>query len=152
MKSIHNLDGKNETLERLARLTHGSRGRWGKMNVGQMICHCADQLRICMGTKPARKKGNILTQTITRFVALNFVSAMPKNMKTIYELNPEKGAMTQPTDFLRDRDELIGLIEHFYSLPSSQAFSHPVFGKLNKSQLGRLTYIHLDHHLQQFGV
>jgi hypothetical protein len=28
---------------------------------------------------------------------------------------------------------------------------HPFFGNMNKKQWGRLGYIHINHHLQQFG-
>ncbi len=152
MKSIANTDGRDEILGRIARLTHESKGLWGKMNVNQMVCHCADQVRICIGTKPARQKGNFLTRTLIKFAALNLPIAMPKNMRTIYELDPGKAGMTQPSGFREDRDELVGLIGHFFSLPGGQRFSHPVFGGLSKRELGKLTYLHLNHHLQQFGV
>ena len=152
MKSIANTGGRDEILDRFSRLTHESRGLWGKMNVNQMVCHCADQVRICIGAKPTRKKGNFLTRTLIKFVALNFPVALPKNMGTIYELDPEKAGMTQPAGFQEDRNQLAGLIGHFFSLPGSQHFSHPVFGGLSKQELGKLTYIHLNHHLQQFGV
>ncbi len=152
MKSIANTDGRDEILGRIARLTHESKSLWGKMDVNQMVCHCADQVRICIGTKPARRKGNFLTRTLTKFVALNLPVAMPKNMRTIYELDPGKAGMTQPIGFQEDRDQFAGLIGHFFSLPGSQRFSHPVFGGLSKQELGKLTYLHLNHHLQQFGV
>lgn len=29
---------------------------------------------------------------------------------------------------------------------------HPMFGDLDKEAWGRLIYIHLNHHLKQFGV
>ena len=152
MKSIATIEGRDEILDRFSRLTHESRGLWGKMDVNQMVCHCADQVRICLGTKPARKKGNFLTRTVIKFVALNFPISMPKNMRTIYELDPGKAGMTRPAGFQEDRHQLTGLIGHFFSLPGSQRFSHPVFGGLSKQELGKLTYLHLDHHLQQFGV
>ncbi|MBK9525384.1 MAG: DUF1569 domain-containing protein [Bacteroidetes bacterium] len=28
---------------------------------------------------------------------------------------------------------------------------HPYFGKLSSREWGRITYLHLDHHLKQFG-
>jgi hypothetical protein len=30
--------------------------------------------------------------------------------------------------------------------------SHPFFGQMSRTEWGRLTWKHLDHHLRQFGV
>lgn len=38
------------------------------------------------------------------------------------------------------------------NLPDSHQFEHPVFGQLSKKDVIKLTNIHLDHHLRQFGV
>ena len=77
---------------------------------------------------------------------------MPKNMKTIAELDPNRPLMTQPTGFANDRAALTDVIAHLEKVTDSQHFAHPVFGQMNKAEAIKLTHIHLDHHLRQFGV
>ena len=55
----------------MAGLTPQSNGLWGSMSVGQMLTHCTDQIRICLGELPCRPRGNKLTQGVARWVALN---------------------------------------------------------------------------------
>ena len=146
------MEQKKEIVARLAGLTPQSNGLWGSMNVGQMLTHCTDQIRICLGELPCRPRGNKLTQGVARWVALNVPLPMPKNLKTVAELDPNKKYMTQPTDFGRDLGTLLDSYKKMLGLPEFQGCEHPVFGKMTKSQAVKLTNIHLDHHLRQFGA
>lgn len=122
------------------------------MSVGQMMTHCTDQIQIVLGQKPARQRGSAFSRRLSKWVALNLPISMPKNLKTIAELDPNRTLMTQPTGFLQDRAALITTLMHLNSVPDNQHFAHPVFGSMNKEEASKLTYIHLDHHLRQFGV
>ncbi|MFN4147581.1 MAG: DUF1569 domain-containing protein [Runella sp.] len=137
---------------RLARLSPQSQRQWGSMSVHQMLTHCTDQIRICLGELPSKPRGNWLTRKIAGWIAVNFPLQMPKNMKTIAELDPNKKYMTQPTDFKQDFDALLAAYHKMLHLPESHHFQHPVFGKLSKKEVIKLTNIHLDHHLKQFGI
>jgi Protein of unknown function (DUF1569) len=144
---------KNEkTTTRLQQLTPNSQRLWGSMSVGQMLTHVTDQIRICLGELPSKPRGNALTRKIVGWIAVNVPLQMPKNMKTIAELDPNKKYMTQPTDFQQDFDTLIASYNKMLNLPDSHQFEHPVFGTLSKKDVIKLTDIHLDHHLRQFGV
>ena len=121
------------------------------MSAGQVLAHLADQLRICLGEKPAFMRGNALARWLTKQYAL-LLTSMPKNMKTIKELDPDRGAMTPPENFEADRRKLLDLLYRYDALPADASLSHPAFGKLNKYELGQLSYVHLDHHLKQFGL
>jgi hypothetical protein len=46
--------------------------------------------------------------------------------------------------------KLLGYVIEHPADYTSQA--HPMFGELNQKQWGKLIYIHLNHHLNQFGV
>jgi len=81
--------------------------------------------------------------------------AMPSpkgKVKTVKELDQEKGG-TQPTDFEADRKTLLTMMEQFIAQETSYQFArHPAFGSLSREKWGKLAYLHLDHHLRQFGV
>ena len=137
---------------RIKKLTLDSSRLWGSMSVGQMLTHCTDQIRICLGELPCRSRGNKFSQGVVRWVALNVPLPMPKNLKTVAELDPNKKYMTQPVDFQQDFDALLAAYDRMLNLPESSRFEHPVFGVLSKKNVIKLTDIHLDHHLRQFGV
>jgi hypothetical protein len=139
-------------LARLDQLTPDSQGHWGSMRVEQMMTHCADQVQIVLGEKPAKRRGTALSRWFTKWVAMNVPMKLPKNMKTIAELDPNRPLMTQPTEFARDRERLAGTLARLRDLPENSQFAHPAFGSLTKAEAIKLTRIHLDHHLRQFGV
>ena len=116
-----------------------------------MMTHCTDQLQIVLGEKQAKPVGNSLSQWLMKWVGLNVPVQFPKNMRTIAELDPNKPLMTQPVDFANDRTALLVAIARMDNLPPHQRLGHPVFGSLTKEEAIKLTHIHLDHHLRQFG-
>ena len=96
----------NLTLQRFTTITPNSQRLWGGMSVGQMLTHCNDQLKITIGEKPCKPRGNALVKTLMKWIALYIPMSMPKNLRTISELDPNKVLMTQPTDFQKDKKEL----------------------------------------------
>ncbi len=139
-------------LPRINALTPSSQRLWGSMSTGQMITHCTDQVQIVLGEKPADQFGNSFTRWLAKWVALNAPMRMPKNLKTVPELDPNKSLMTQPSDFAKDRENLLAALSRLQGLPEGQPISHPVFGSMNKAQAIKLTHSHLDHHMRQFGL
>ena len=151
-QSIADLTAIQEVVGRINQLTEQSQRQWGSMSVNLMITHCADQIKICLEEKPAKMFGNKITQAISRFLFFKVGMKFPKNARTLPELDPNKNLMTKPDLFAKDRQELIALVEKFFDLPKSRMFSHPLLGKATKDEIGKLIYLHLDHHLRQFGV
>lgn len=138
-------------IERLHQLRPDSQRKWGSMSINQMLTHVADQIRICLGELPSKPRGSWLTRKIVGWIAVNIPLQMPKNMRTIAELDPNKKYMTKPTDFNQDFDTLLAVYQRMLNWPESHHFEHPVFGVLSKKEVIKLTNIHLDHHLRQFG-
>jgi hypothetical protein len=149
--SLTNANDLAAVLARLDRLRPDSERQWGTLTTTQMLTHVGEQIRICLGDKPVPPKNSALMRRLAKWYALR-MTALPKNMRTLRELNPSGGLMTPPTDFEQDRRTLHGLIERLVRLPPDSQLAHPVFGSLTKNELGQLTYLHLDHHLRQFGV
>lgn len=151
MKTLTDTTTRRELLDRIARLSPGSTRQWGTMSIEQMLTHCAEQIRICLGEKPCAPMGNALTAAVARFVLFNFPLPNFRNLRTAPELDPALDKMTRPTTFATDRQALVELVERLAALPSNTVFNHPIFGRLDLTQMGKLAHYHIDHHLKQFG-
>ena len=57
-------------FERIDRLTPDHKPLFGKMNVNQMVCHCADQVRMALGSKIPLEYGNVDAKEI---IAMAFI-------------------------------------------------------------------------------
>lgn len=152
MKNIIDNSIKAEVIQRIEKMNPTSSAKWGKMNVNQMVCHCADQLRLANGTKSSKFVGNFMLTTVFKWLVLTVLKAPKGKVETVKELKQGKGG-TNPTNFESDKKALIELIKNFdASFKTNKSVIHPAFGKMNHWQYGRLGYVHLDHHLSQFGV
>jgi hypothetical protein len=55
--------------------------------------------------------------------------------------------------FEADMRTLLALNERFVRRPMDYSFApHPIFGVMNESEWLRWAYLHMDHHLRQFGL
>jgi hypothetical protein len=152
MKSILNASDKSGIIERIYNLKIDSQNLWGKMNVNEMLCHVTDQIKMATGHIDTKYRGNFVLNTIVKWLSLSLLPVPKGKIQTAKELNQEKDG-TRPVGFDLDRDQLVKVIGDFDSTyPANSKIVHPVFGSMNMKQWGRLVYIHLDHHLRQFGV
>jgi len=57
-------------------------------------------------------------------------------------------------DFEAERNLLVAMVETLGSLGTKSIAidRHPFFGPMTNEEWGSLMYLHLDHHLKQFGV
>jgi hypothetical protein len=152
MKNIIDEQVKSEVIKRIEKISPTSSAKWGKMNAGEMICHCADQLRLANGTKQSKFIGNLMLTTVFKWLILTFMKTPKGKIETVKELKQGVGG-TKPTSFENDKNSLIELVRNFdENFKTNKKVIHPAFGKMNHWQYGRLAYLHLDHHLSQFGV
>lgn len=149
MRNILNPKDYQEIESRLNDLKRDDLPIWGKMNSNEMLCHCADQIKVSLG--------EIETQDQSTFVLRNIVinllylgMKVPKGIKTFDETNPQI-AGSKPVNFESDKTYLIKKINEFIGFKESDLKPHGAFGKLSKKKWGRLIYKHLDYHLNQFG-
>lgn len=152
MKSLSNSGDKTEVLERLTRLKSDSHALWGKMNAHEMICHLNDSFKCATGEKTAVFVGNIFSRTVIKWMALKAPRQWPQGFKTRPEMDQHIGG-TKPVEFEADRKELERMVERFTS--NNHDFKwhwHPVFGDMTIEEWYRWGYLHMDHHLRQFGV
>ncbi|MBI3135268.1 MAG: DUF1569 domain-containing protein [Bacteroidetes bacterium] len=149
MGSILNKKDHEEIKLRVADLKRDDLPLWGKMNVGEMLCHTADQVKLATGEIQVEDRSKFMTRTVLKRLILMGMKAPKGKVETLAEVNPHKQG-SKPVNFESDRDYLLRKIDDFIAA-SGDTPVHPLFGKLTKKQWGKLIYTHLDHHLSQFG-
>jgi hypothetical protein len=155
MQNLNDATARAAAFNRIDALTSESTPLWGKMSVCQMLVHCDLQLQIATGELVTKDLSNPLTRTLVKFLVLQFDGMIQKNMPTAKELymtgskpKPVPGNIDSSKQALKD---IVTKIAN-WDEKRHPLNAHPFFGKLNKKQWGRLAYLHLNHHLNQFGV
>ena len=148
MSSIFDPNVRQHFKQRIEKLQPGAQRRWGRMNVQQMICHLADQLRITLGEIQVNTVPSRLSNPLIRWLVID-VLPWPKGRIQ----GPPEAFVTSPGEWQRDLAVLLELLERFGCSASRKNWPpHPMFGHLNGPLWSRLTCRHFDHHLKQFGV
>ena len=128
-----------------------AQAKWvGTMSSHQMICHLSDSLRAALGEKYISPSTSLLQRAILKPLALWVPISWPHGVKTRPEMDQQQGG-TIPLEFLSDLEELRILFGRFCTLEGEFA-SHAMFGQMSKTERMRYAYLHIDHHLRQFGV
>jgi hypothetical protein len=137
---------------RVRQLRPDSVRQWGRMTPHQAVCHLNDCFKLALNERHTAPVGGPM-QPIVKFIALRLPLTWPRGrLQTVPEVQQGLGG-TPPTDFERDRDELLALMSRFSSAPGDQySPTHPVFGAMSTRHWRRWAYLHMDHHLRQFGV
>jgi hypothetical protein len=143
---------KQNVLARLAKVQPDSRANWGRMSAHQMLCHLSDSFLAVMGQKHVSPATGVLQRSVVKWVALYAPIPWPKGLPTRPEMDQLIGG-TPPSVFETDRERLLALIERFTNSDRDfQWSSHPIFGKMPDPDWFRWGYLHIDHHLRQFGL
>ena len=154
MKSLARAGDKAEVLARLKALQSDSLRRWGRMSAHQVVCHLADCFRMATGEKATSPASGPLQRTLVKWVALYLPVRWPEGrIQTRPELDQAAGGGTCPTDFAADVADLERLIDRITGPARGlDGQLHPIFGRLSDTAWLRWGYLHVDHHLRQFGV
>lgn len=155
--TLANPADKQQIIERIRRIHPSSTRLWGKMTAPQMICHLSDSFRVTTGAKPWAT-GRIavtwipLPSWFVKWVALELPLPWPRGVATRPEVDQERSG-TSPKEFQADLDDLLRLLDHFTREPRDFEWQpHPMFGVMEDTDWMRWGYLHMDHHLRQFGV
>ncbi len=152
MTSLHDPAALRIIADRLGRLTPNAQARWGRMSSHQAICHLTDSFLGCLGEKQVSSATGLFQRTVMKWGALYLPIPWPKGVPTRPEVEQGAGG-TLPSDFERDRRELMSVTERFCDASRECGNDvHPIFGRMSRSQWMRWGWLHLDHHLRQFGV
>jgi hypothetical protein len=150
MRTLAETDALHEVLRRIANLHPQSEARWGRMTPHQAICHLTDSFRGCMGEKPMSMAPAIPGQRrFMKWFALYVPLPWPRNIPTRPEMDQRVGG-TPPSHWEQDRSDLLRVIQQFRN--PAQRTPHPMFGHMKHRDWMRWAYLHIDHHLRQFGL
>ena len=154
MPNVLDAGGRDALRRRLATLEEAQPARWGRMDVNQMVCHIGDTMRVAMGEIPAEDVSNFFTRTLLKRMVLAGFSPPKEKIKTFPELDQATGGGTKPTTLPEDVAAFEALADRFaaHSSEGGELARNPIFGKLDAREWGRLTYVHADYHLKQFGA
>jgi hypothetical protein len=152
MKTLARHRDKAEILQRLQAVRPESVRRWGRMSAHQMVCHLSDSFRMALGQKPVSDASGRLQRTMVKWIVLYLPLPWPAGLLTRPELDQERGG-TSPFDFAADVADLEALLDRVTTPQAAvDGRSHPVFGRMSKAGWLRWGYLHMDHHLRQFGL
>ena len=149
MKSLFSAQDNQEIIDRINKLTPETPAVWGKMNVGQMLCHCQQPLRVAYGEM--KEKQTVIGRLFGGIAKKQLLGDKPmkRNLPTARSF-----VVTDAREFNHEKMQLTELVRKFHSVGPSVLTkeAHPFFGKLTIEEWDKLSWKHLDHHLQQFGV
>jgi hypothetical protein len=151
MKTLARVGDKEELLRRLLVLRPESARRWGRMTAPQMVCHLADGFRMALGDRPVAHVSTRLSRTVVKWIALYAPMPWPHGVRTRPEIDPTARG-TQPAVFAADVAEVAALVDVIVQTKSLEGYEHPYFGRLSDAEWRRWSYLHVDHHLRQFGA
>jgi hypothetical protein len=153
MKTLVNEADRKSVLDRLSRLTPDCRRQWGRMTPHQMVCHLNDSFKSVIGERQlSGDKSNLLTRTVVRWLALYAPLKWPHGVPTMAENDQERGG-TPPDEFQRDLAALTFMIDRLTRAERDfQWGRHPLFAEMSERDWMRWGYLHVDHHLRQFGL
>lgn len=136
----------------LRSIDHDTKGKWGKMNVHQMIEHMIDSVREASGRIPR----TILTVEDKLPAYRNFLlSDKEFRPETKNPLMPDEPLPVRNPDVetsIKELEkELKYFVEYYTNSPDAIA-TNAVFGQLNYEEWILLLHKHAKHHLKQFGA
>ena len=147
MKTVFEKSTRDELTSRINSLNENSSAAWGKMNVYQMLKHCAIAEESYLGKKEYKRifVGRLIGKKVLKNI-LNDDSPMMHNAKTLKDF-----IVTGNGDIEPEKQKWIALL-HEYEYYSNGGVIHWFFGPMTKEQVGYFSYKHADHHLRQFNA
>jgi hypothetical protein len=153
MKTLARARDRDEIVRRLRLVGPESVRRWGTMSCHQMVCHLSDAFRMSMGQMAVSPASGLLQRTVVKWIALYVSVPWPSGIRTVPEIDQALGAGTRPAAFTSDVLALEALVHAVTAEPRGFAWQpHPIFGPLSEAAWMRWGYLHMDHHLRQFGA
>jgi uncharacterized protein DUF1569 len=149
-QTLNTASNVDELVRRLGRVQPATARQWGTMTPHEMLCHLSDSFSAVLGERAASPNDTWFSRTVVKWVALHTSLTWPQGVPTRPEVNPRESG-TKPVEFERDRTRVLELMQRFVRRDARRAH-HPTFGALTLDEWMRWGYVHVDHHLRQFGL
>ena len=151
MENVFDAQVAQNYIKRIQNLKADSIGKWGKMNVAEMLAHCNVTYEFVYEPEKHKRPG-----AIAKFILKTFVKKKVTGEATYSQNSPTapQFLIKDDRDFEVEKKRLIGFIQKTQQLgpeafDGKESFS---FGKLNATEWNNMFAKHLNHHLQQFNV
>jgi hypothetical protein len=119
------------------------------MEVTEMLRHCNLANRQILEGAIGYKKTS-LKQRAIGFLCLYILPKFPRNIKGPAAIETRNKIAAD--QFEQEKKLFIETMKKFAERKDPIQLTHPAFGNLTTKQWGRSTWMHMDHHLRQFGV
>jgi uncharacterized protein with PQ loop repeat len=150
-RTLADAENKVEILQRVKALRSDSRPRWGRMSAHQMVCHLIDCNRMALGELVVKEMPARVPRGFVKWVSLYTPMPWPAGLPTNPELDQESAGM-RPGDFADDVAALEATVERLTAWAARGDWPrHPDFGAMSEGDWLRWGYLHMNHHLRQFG-
>ena len=147
-KNVLSLSSVTILIKRVQKLSATTICTWGNMTSSAMLYHCNITNKAILRA-PASVKKLTLKQRILKFLIFYIKKEIPRGIKGNPTFFPTENELL---NFEDQRDEWIDTIAKFPLVTDPLEGAHPVFGRLDTREWGRFVWLHMDHHLRQFGV
>ena len=128
-------------------------GKWGKLNVAQMVRHLAEANRMAFAEIPMPDRSTFLSRTLLKWMFLSNIKPPGRekgNIKTFPEVDVVQLG-TAVEDLESEKARYKASVDRLLAAPQLHN-THTAFGKMTREDWGLLAYAHADYHLTQFGV
>ena len=148
MRNLFEPEARTEVLNRLEKINSQSQRQWGEMNVDQMLWHLNRFMSYAYGEFTVPFRGNWLTKTFIKPLALGKTPFPKGKTKTL----PEFKAIGN-YDIEMEKKRFREFIEKYSNGGDKKDWPpSPVLGKFTGENWARIQYKHIDHHFRQFGA
>lgn len=133
-------------LNRLDRIQPTAERQWGQMTVGQMLHHLNLAIGSGLGYYQLPDNSNLISRSISKFLVLNVLKSFPKGTST-----PQTLRVTEAFEVESEKKRLKEILTKAYLTQTDEDWAkHTYFGKMSRTDWGKLIMIHCHHHFQQF--
>jgi len=148
-QSIFQREVAENIIGRISAITPDTPRQWGTMNATEMLQHCnlANEF-ILQGT--AAYIAPNLKQRFVKFLAMKVLPRFPKNHK-----GPKRVDVRGKVDigaFQSYKQTYINIMRAIPQRNLPVTSFHPSMGYLSHEEWGVIIWMHMDHHLRQFGL
>ncbi len=150
MPTLADPDDTSRLRARLAALRPDAPRRWGTMSTGEMLRHLVDSFDAVLGQRETGLRAPVRPRRFMRWFALHVPFPWPRGLPTSPGVDPHRGG-SRPGAFEDDRAELDRHLATFAARAGTCA-PHPIFGAMSADDWTRWGWLHVDHHLRQFGA
>lgn len=148
-KTLFDPSTKTEIIDRIGRLHPSSTAKWGTMTATEMLYHCNLSNQLVLEETRDYEKPSIAIR-LKKFVVFHLLTHIPRNNR-----GPER---TRTKDKIGDvqfglqLETYVSLIHRLVNHEKPFRSIHPALGFLTEEEWGRILWMHMDHHLRQFGL